>query len=94
MFPTTGYKAIQTVDKGLVNRKQFEYFFGERLHLQAVKCNLTELTTRSASLILQASGVARCACGRVPHALAVVCILAYIHTYIHTYMHNLFDKAG
>ena len=80
MFPTTGYKAIQTVDKGLVNRKQFEYFFGERLHLQAVKYNLTELTTRSASLILQASGVARCACGRVS------CVHSSMHAYMHTYI--------
>ena len=30
MFTTKGYKAVQTADKGLVNRKQFKYFFGER----------------------------------------------------------------
>ena len=37
----------------------------------AVKCNI-----RSASLILLASSVVRCACPSIPHALVVVCVVA------------------
>ena len=41
--------------------------------LNVVKCNLTELTTKSASVILLASDVARCTCSWFPHALGVLC---------------------
>lgn len=33
MFPTICYEAVQTADQGLVNSKQFIYFFGERGHI-------------------------------------------------------------
>ena len=42
----------------------------------AVKCSLTEVTTRSASLILLASSVVRCACPSIPCALVVVFVVA------------------
>ena len=38
--------------------------------LNAVKCNLTELTTRSTSLTSAVSGCYVCACARIPRALA------------------------
>lgn len=43
-----------------------------------LNANLMELTTKSASLILLASGVVRCACTRIPYAcsLGFVCIVA------------------
>ena len=44
--------------------------------LHAVKCSLSELITRSVSLILLAIRIARCACTRIPCALGVVCIVA------------------
>ena len=36
-----------------------------------------ELTTKSASLILLGSGVARCTCTRIPCSVGFVCIVAY-----------------
>ena len=43
-----------------------------------LNANLMELTTKSASLILLASGVVRCVCTRIPYAcsLGFVCIVA------------------
>ena len=40
-----------------------------KVSLNAVKCNLMELTTRSVSLAFMVSGVMICACTRIPCVL-------------------------